>query len=274
MKNKELTRSPGFAALDVETFGKVLQAKENFEYGQHEMYFRDGFPALYELESHVAMLVGADKGRVLLTNTGMSALYTAIEAASPSKGDLVVHNFQGYSQTEWLVTEKLTDRGVNHVSVDTGSLSDIEDALKKYSPKIVLFETVVNGPLMSVLDVERFLSLPVLQELDPLVILDNTFPTGSNLPLAEMLQRTDLKVIGVESATKSYALNQELGGVLFTYNEFCLQSLLKNRRGIGTILGPSAVETIRAVVPKTKEQFDCEHRLATQNTFLLARTFA
>lgn len=274
MQESELTRVPRFASPDVDTFQRVLEAKGGFQYGEHEMYFRDGFPALYALETHVAMLVGADRDHVLLTNTGMSALCTAVEVASPTKGDVIVHGYQGYSQTQAFVREDLYERGIQSVAVDSGSLQEIETTIRKYRPKVVLFETVVNGPVMSTLDVEGLLALPALRELNPFVILDNTFPTNASLPLADILQRTDGKVIGVESATKSYALNQEGGGVLYTYDPFCLEKLHRKRRRIGTTPGYSAVSTIQAVIPPTKEQFDREHMLATWNTLMLAKACA
>jgi cystathionine beta-lyase/cystathionine gamma-synthase len=136
--------------------------------------------------------------------------------------------------------------------------------------KVIFLETIGNGPRVPVLDLKRFLKLEILQELNCLIILDNTLPTNSVLPLASYLKTTSLKVIGLESATKFYLLNQDLGGFFFTYDNELLQNLLKKRKRIGATPGPSLIKTFSALLPKSKEQFDKENKLIMRNTRLLA----
>lgn len=259
-------RVPPFAYQSVDAFNAALEAKNAYQYGKNELYFRDGFPALAQIENQLAQLVGAEPGHVLLTNTGMGAIIAAIEVAHPTAGDTVLHAIKSYSKTSDYITGDLRERGVKTVNVDVGSLESIAVAVERERPKIMVFETVSNEKDMAILDVERFLALPVLREVNPLIILDNTVPTDSNLPLADLIKKTDLRVIGVESGTKSYALNQELAGILFTYDEVLLQQLQKmRRRGIGTV-NPSLVDTLLGVIPPTKEQFDQENKAITRNT--------
>lgn len=133
--------------------------------------------------------------------------------------------------------------------------------MEKKGKVMLEHELTTRVPRFAVPDVDTFLEILEAKE-------------GFQYGQYDMLQHTKVRAIGVESATKSYALNQELGGILYTYDESCLRSLLINRRGIGTILGPSAVDTIQTVIPPTKEQFDKEHMLATWNTFMFAQACA
>ncbi len=265
-----LGRVPPFAYESAQAFDVALEAKNAYRYDKNELYYRDGFPALAQVEDQLAGLVGAELGHVLLTNTGMAAIVAAIEVGHPTAGDKVLHAFQSYSKTNEYITGDLRERGVKTVGVDIGSLASITAAIERERPKILVFETVSNGTEMAILDAERFLALPVLKEVNPLIILDNTIPTDSNLPLASLIKKTGLRVIGVESGTKSYALNQELAGILFTYDESLLEQLHKiRRRGIGTV-NPSVVETLLGVIPPTKEQFDRENKAIARNTRDLA----
>lgn len=271
-------REPTFAHPSVESFERSLVAKDANNYrGETGLYPRNGSAGLAELEDQFSYLSGVDKDRLIATNSGMSAVVTAIEIASPTAGDRVVVGSQGYLQTLSYVKEDLRDRGVEASLVNYGSHEYLEEAIQTDSPpKLAIIETINNGPLMWVVDVERLLSLPAIQEGQTQLILDNTLPTDSHIPLGRMLkeyqaQYPDAKVTVVESATKSYAFNQELGGMAYTYNDELLQAMRKKRRRIGTVMNQSVVETIERVIPPTKEQFDRENRIITRNTLELAK---
>jgi hypothetical protein len=123
---------------------------------------------------------------------------------------------------------------------------------------------------MPALDIKKFLNLGILQQINPLIILDNTLSTNSVIPLAKYIKTSNLKIIGLESATKFYLLNLDLGGFFFTYDNELFQQLLKKRKRIGATPGPSLIKTFFALLPKSKVQFDRDNKLIMRNTHLLA----
>ncbi len=271
MARHELTpRRPRFSYPSMDGFNGAYDAKDRYLYSNHELYPRDGFPSLAKVEDHIAELVGIEQGHVLLTTSGMSAIVTAIEIAHPTTGDVILHGFESYSKSGEYIKEDLVERGVRPVAVSIQEFDRIEAALQKHRPKIIFFETVSNGTEMEVLDIERFLELPILHEVNPLIILDNTLPTSSHLPLAELIKESGLRIIGVESGTKSYAMNQDLAGIVYTYDEELLRELHRKRRR-GDSPSASLVATLAGVIPPTKEQFDRENRLIAHNTAQLAK---
>jgi len=270
MKEVFQRKSPSFAYRTFDDFIRMLEGRERFERGI-DSYPRDGSPELDLGERQVAELAGTDKDHILLCNSGMSAVTTAIEIASLTAGDTAVHGFQGYSQIYGYFQEDLQERGVKSCTVDSSSIESIQEIIEARHPKVIFFETITNGTEMTILDIEKFLNLQILKEVDPIIILDNTLPTDSILPLAGILQKhADLKIIGLESATKFYVSNQELGGILFAYNEEILRRLEKKRRRIGSILGLSGVKTVSREIPTSKEEFDRANRLVMSNTYRLA----
>ena len=265
-----IRRAPPFAFASFEAYDQALKQKNGYQYDKDQLYHRDGFPALWQLEQQIAGLVGADGDHVLLTTSGMSAVTSAIELSAPTRDDVVLHSSQGYSETIGYITEDLRERGIRPKAVDAGSINNIARALQIHRPKLTVLETGTNAPEMWLLEVERFLELQVLHEVDPWIVLDNTLPTNSHLPLAELIRNSSLKILGVESATKSYALNQDLGGIVFTYHPIALEKIHKKRRRVGAAPGPSLVEKLKGVIPPDKEQFDRENRTIAYNTLQLA----
>lgn len=271
VQQRELSpRIPRFSYPSMDRFMEVCDAKNHYRYGQHELYPRNGFPSLAQVENHIAQLVGIEEGYALLTGSGMSAIVTAFEIAHPTAGDVILHGFESYSKSGEYIVDDLVPRGVKPVAVSIQEFDRIENALRNHRPTIVFFETVSNGAEMEVLDIQRFLALPVLHEVNPLIILDNTLPTDSHLSLAKFMKESDIRIIGVESGTKSYVMNQDLAGIIYTYNDELLQKLYR-KRCRGDSPGTSLVATLAGVIPPTKEQFDRENRTIAHNTAQLAR---
>lgn len=268
-KQELLPRVPNFSYLSLDAFREGIAAKDAYLYDKHNLYPRDGFSSLARLEKHLAQLVGLDDGHVLLTTTGMSAIVTAIEIENLTKGDVIVHGFQSYSKSREYIEKDLRPRGILSIGVRISNLDTIASAINAHRPKVVFFETVSNGTEAEILDIEGFLKLPVLREANPVIVLDNTLPTDSNLPLAHLIKQTDLRIVGVESGTKSYALNQDLAGIIYTYDRDLFKKLQGKRRR-GDSPGLSLVKTLEGVIPPTKEQFDRENRTIAKNTAALA----
>lgn len=259
------TRVPAFA--DITAVRKAQQAKRNQL--EADLYPRDGSRELFQLEKDMAGKLGVKPGHLLLYNTGMSAVVDALEASRPTAGTRILRGQQHYSQAGNYIADELRSRGATVVETDPGSIADIDKALQRKRPDIVFFETVTNGSEMAVLDLEQFLRLPVLQEIDPLIILDNTLPS-SEVPLGQILAVTDRRVIGVESATKYFGLNNEMGGIAYTFDNDLLLRLRKRRQRTGSLLSASAAETIRECMPRTAQDYQARNRAIFEHTLRLA----
>lgn len=261
------SRVPSFA--DIVAAKAALHKKDN--YIPADLYPRDGTVELARLEAKYAEFVGLSEGSLLLYNSGMSAVVEAIESGYPTKDDVVAHASQLYSQSTRYISEQLRKRGVRTVVFDAGSVEEIDTTIKKYRPKIVFLETVTNAPDMSVLDLEEFLRLESIEDVAPLIILDNTVPTPSVLPLILAIGATDRKILVVESGTKSYGLNRELVGLVYGVDKELMESLRERRRTTGSLLSNSAIETIDGDSFATKDEFDERNRRGVVNTLALAR---
>ena len=260
-------RVPSFA--DVDEAKDALRKKDNFI--PADLYPRDGTVELSRLEAQYAEFVGLAEGSLLLYNSGMSAVVEAIESGYPTKDDVIAHGNQLYSQSTRYISEQLRKRGVKPVVFNAGSVDEIDLTIKRHRPKIVFLETVANAPDMSVLDLEGFLALESVNDVNPLIILDNTVPTPSVLPLEPVLGSHDLRILVVESGTKSYALNRELLGLVYGNDEKVMGPIRERRRTTGTLLSNSAIEVIGEASFATKEEFDERNRRGVSNTLQLAR---
>jgi len=254
-------------------FVKAMQRQNENNYREDNFYFRGGFKRLMDLEVKITKLLGLDGGRLALTTAGMSAVVTALEIAALSTGDVVIHGKAEYGQIDYYISENLKERGVVPILVNFGDLNEIKKTLEKYGNKVkVIFaETVGNGPTMPVLDLKGFFNLEILKKIDPLIILDNTLPTNSIIQLGALLKNVPLKVIGLESATKFYLFNKDLGGILFTFSDDIFLRLLKRRTRTGATPGPSLVKTFEGSIPQSKEEFDRDNKQTVRNTLSLAR---
>lgn len=266
MKTERAIRVPSFP--DIEAVRRAQQAKRDQR--EADLYLRDGSRKLFQLERDTAEMLGIRHGNLLLYNTGMSAVLDALEIMRPTAGTKILKNRQHYSQAGNYISDELRSRGVFIVETDLSEIGNINRALQTRNPEIVFFETVTNGSEMATLDIEEFLRLPLLQDLDPLIILDNTLPSSTGLPLGEIMATSGRKIIGVESGTKYIGLNTEMCGMAYTYNEDLLLRLRKRRQRTGSLLSASAVETIRDCMPTTEESYHVRNRTIFKHTLRLA----
>lgn len=264
------TRVPTFP--DINAVKAAQQAKR--EQCEADLYPRDGSRELFLLEKDVAEMLGVRVGNLLLYNTGMSAVIDALEISRPTVGTKILKSNQHYSQAGNYITDDLRARKVSIFETNHGSLADVEKRLKSQRPEIIFFETVTNGSEMAVLDVEEFLHLPVLQDLDPLIILDNTLPTSTGIPLGQLMRASRRRIIGVESGTKFIGLNMEMCGLAYTCDEDLLLRLRRRRQRTGSLLSTSAIETMRSFMPKTAEDYRTRNSEIFKHTLRLARACA
>lgn len=259
---------------EVPSFGSIAEVIEaqrrKAESKPAELYPRDGNNGLARLEKSVSELIGVGPENLILYNNGMAAIGEALELAHPTFGDVVVYGNQLYGQSQWYLSQELRERGVKPIAVDAGSKDDIAKAIEKHRPKIVHFETVANAPDMSVLTLE-FLDLPVLEDVDPLIILDNTAPTSAGLPLVNLLRNSNLRILIVESGTKYFGLNKEMVGIIYSDRSEEITDLRKRRSRRGSLPPDSSVRTLERVIPPSKEEFDKRALQTQKNTFELAK---
>lgn len=266
------TSVPAFATL--EELNSAMAAKESQCSGVR-LYPRDGTPELAQLEGDIEDMLGVRGGHLLLYGNGMSAVRDALDALDPTFGTRILRGNQHYSQAGKIITEYLgTGRGARVSLVDPGSIKEVEKELREQRPQIIFFETVTNNYLMATLEIERFLDLPILQELNPVVILDNTLPTSTGIPLGRIMESSDRRVVGVESGTKYIGLNGEMCGMIYTYNEKLLDIYKKRRQAWGSLLCGSAIATVRRDMPQTAGEYHLRNKAVFQHTLRLARACA
>ncbi len=264
VKMKE--KVPNFTSVDHAL--SALAAKDNFL--PEDLYPRDGSIELHRVEGRFGELAGCEN--ILLYNSGMAAIRDAIEIVQPTRDTKILRGHNLYNQSSVYIDQDLAARGVKPTSVDSGCIEDIEKRLKVVRPDIILFETVANGQDVPILDLEKFLSLPILNELDPHIILDNTLPTSTILPLGEIMKNSNRKIVAVESGTKFYSFNREMCGMAYTENEEIFNKLQVLRRKGGATPGPSTVTTLNMLLPESRDQFDRRNKRILRNTLSLANS--
>lgn len=269
------TKGSLFSYPNARSFVKGQEKQSLGDYRKIKSYFRSGFPELASLERRLAELVNIEEKeeeRVLLTNSGMSAVATALDMANLGKGDIIVHGQIEYSKIYDYINEDLRRKGVSPLEIDASDISAIDKTLKQQGRvRAVLFETVANGPSMPVLDIKRFLELKSLREINPLVIIDNTLPTDSTIPLTKLMRENrELSIIALQSATKFYLRNEDTGGILYVVSNELRDALIKKRTKVGSTPGPALVKLWEQTMAG-KKQFDKEMQTFMRNTSLLAK---
>jgi cystathionine beta-lyase/cystathionine gamma-synthase len=253
----------------IEALQQGLDAKANFE--AVNLYPRDGTAKLSQAESQAAHLARVEHNELLLFNSGMSAVKVAVEVAldeaRSDEAPVLAHSRQLYSQTGNFLNSYIARRGVKLVSFDAGCPESTSHIIEKHRPNVILTETVGNAPDVPLLDVDGFRHTVSESAADPVVILDNTLPLSTALPLGEMLDEEE-NVLVVESGTKAYTFNTELSGLIYSKNNQLLQAVRQYRRTTGTMPGLGSLDRIHALLPETREAFD------TRNHRLFAKTGA
>lgn len=253
----------------IEALQEGLAAKRAFE--AIDLYPRDGSLLLCETEARVAELARVDAHEAIIFNSGMAAVSDAIQVGldlSRKPAPTLAISQQLYSQSLNL-GQIIQRRGVKTIFFDSGSPDAVAGVIDARQPDVIFSETVANGPDMPILDVGSLLRKTRELDSSPVVILDNTLPLSTGLPLGEELKSED-NVIVVESGTKSYTFNQELLGITYSKTPVLLDGLKQHRRTVGSMPGLGSVERIRALLPETRESFDERNLSLFKNSGKLA----
>lgn len=261
------SRVPSFADISAV---KAAQEAKRLQIGGVDLYPRDGSRELSALEKDIAGMMGVRVGNLLLYSTGMSAVIDALEITRPTSGTRVLRGNQFYSQAGNYISDELVSRGVEMSQVDSRFVQDIYMTLDKVKPDIVFLETVTNGSEMATIDVRELLDLSVMRKLNPLIVLDNTLPTTTGIPLGSIMASSDRRIIGIESGTKFIGVNTEMCGIAYTNDKDLLSALRKRRQRTGSLLSLSAVRTIRDCMPQTPEAYWHRNKSIFGHTLRLA----
>lgn len=117
-----------------------------------EGYARYDYPALKKREEEVAKEVGVDK--VLLYNSGMSAINDALESLYLTKGDVLLYSPSVYGESKTFIEKDLVNRGVKCIPIESGKIDEVKKLINQYHPKAIFTETVGNAPDMPVVDLK------------------------------------------------------------------------------------------------------------------------
>lgn len=262
-----MEKDNNFSFNSVQELRAAQARKQNFQ--PANLYPRDGTKDLDRLERRIAGYIDVNPDNLLLFNSGMLAVTEAIELASPSQGSTILYGEQLYSQTTAFITNDLKERGVKPIQVDASFGPGIQRVVTRFTPDIIFFETVANGPDMQVLDLEALLTSDL--SYNPLIILDNTLPTSVTWSL-DFSKRPDKRIIVVESGTKFYAQNKQLCGLAYTSNPELLQRLMERRRRRGSLLAATA--TINQHLPPTKDEFTSRIKKIANNAQYIAASLS
>lgn len=260
----------------VPCFGSVQEYKEGLEARREfepiDLYHRDGTVQLCETEADMAALARVDAREAVLFNSGMTAVKAALSTATRHKeGEayVVAHARELYGQSLAHLHKDVRLSGARLISFDSGDPESVENVLEKHQPNIILAETIGNGPNVPVLDVAAFSESVNTHTPDAFVILDNTLPLSTALPLNEQLEQHENMLV-VESATKSYTFNREMAGLLYGRNPDIVRTAREVRVTGGGRPGVASTEFIQSLLPDTLEDFDARNKKLYKNTGELA----
>ena len=192
------------------------------------VYSRYVTPTTAAFEAAVASLEGAEAAQAY--SSGMAALHAALLAAGARAGASVIAALDVYGATFNLVNGLLSSLGVNVRTVDAGNLAEVESALAKTQPVLLLVETISN-PLLKVADVPWLAGLA--HRHGAALLVDNTFASPY---LFNPLRHGADYVI--HSVTKYLAGHGDvLAGVVATSAENKAR-LFELNKLVGSVLGP------------------------------------
>ena len=116
------------------------------------------------------------------------AVDTALHHANPSKGlPVLACSLETYSQTRRYFAHFLADKRARIVYFDSSDTHDVERVIEDRQPDVIVSETIGNYLNVPVLNTSHLLENVRRAAKRPVVVLDNTLPLSTALPLGERL---------------------------------------------------------------------------------------
>lgn len=267
VSRKDIFMSNALATFEVPTFESVERLRQCVA-GEEpcDLYPRDGTERLSQLEGRFAELVGVRDDQLVLCASGMAAVTGTVDSLL-TRDSVLAFPHSAYSRTlgyaEWL-----RKAGIKVVQLDSGDPQDVERVVTAHRPTVILSETVGNGPDTPVLDIGELYDACDRADLQPTFVLDNTLPLSTGLDTQTLLG-DDRKTIFVESATKAYAFNKELAGLVYSADQALLEGVRRQRQTDGFGPNVAGVEALHSLIPSTAE-FDERNARVFKNSRSLA----
>lgn len=211
-------------------------------------YSRLQNPTREELEKTIAKLEGGRDG--LAFSTGMAAIDAIARLFLP--GDHIIISDDLYGGTYRLFEEVYKNYGIEAAYVDTTSLEEIKNNIKK-NTKAIYIETPSN-PMMKISDIGAISKLS--KENGLLTIVDNTFLT----PYLQKPIKLGADIV-IHSGTKFLGgHNDTLAGLIVSAKEALTEKLRFTQVSIGATLSPfdswliqRGIKTLAVRVEKQQE---------------------
>lgn len=191
-------------------------------------YTRHANPTVDALAEAVAALEGGETA--ICYGSGMAAIDAALYAAGVKAGERVLLSQDLYGASLNLAQAVWGEAGVDVVVEDFGDLGRVEAALKRHTPRVVLFE-VLSNPLLRVADGPALVALAA--RYGAVSIVDNTFTTP--LVCRPLEWGADLVV---HSATKYLGGHGDATGGVVVARAAYRPRLLQYLKLRGAVLGP------------------------------------
>jgi len=189
-------------------------------------YSRLQNPTREELENTIASLESGKFGFAF--SSGMAAISTILSLFSP--GDHIIVSDDLYGGTFRLFDEIYKKYGIEFSYVNTSSINDVEETIKKNS-KAIFVETPSN-PMMKVADLRKISEL--VKSKGMLCIVDNTFLT----PYFQRPLELGADIV-IHSATKYLGgHNDTLAGLIVMNDDELAERLKLIQKSEGAVLSP------------------------------------
>jgi|GEM_PF-2330063 len=147
MSPKQETVSKAFQTVDesMEALGAFFAGKSpNF-------YDRYDNAELAQAEREMAKRLGTDK--VLLYNSGMSAISSVLENLNLASGDVLLYSPYVYDESRMYI-ENLRNLGIRCIEMDPGDTQGLQKLIEQHHPRAIYAETMANNPKMQALDTQ------------------------------------------------------------------------------------------------------------------------
>jgi cystathionine gamma-synthase/methionine-gamma-lyase len=193
------------------------------------VYSRYANPTVIALEEALTSLEGGRGAEAYAS--GMAAVFGALLCTGLGMGDRVLASRDLYGATYSLLDTLMPTLGVETSFVDFMDLGEVERAMERLSPRLVIFE-VMSNPLLRVTDVEALVELA--KSAGASVLADSSFTTPYLIRPLEF--GVDLVI---HSTTKFLAGHSDvMGGVVVTNREEDVTIMEGHSKQVGGILGP------------------------------------